>query len=256
VPAEPGIDWRHAARLTRDKTPADLRQMAEDAASLALGAGREAISAGDVVTAIRRDGRVEPEPAAAGEVRHRMAIHESGHCCVAVALRGAGWLYATRLGVNEGRTSVSDESVPDAMRPDDERRDAMTVAFGGIAAERAVLGEGSTGGTSDVSRASAIGLERIAAGLSDETTPIDLDLLGRNVSEGLKDELAADLAAQLEAARGIAAAIVGVNVDAIGRFAAILEVAGELTGDALAAAVQEARFRIDAGAINRWPGRP
>ena len=54
IPADPPLDWRHAARLTRGKSPADLRQIVEDAASLALASDRDAIGSADVLAAIRR----------------------------------------------------------------------------------------------------------------------------------------------------------------------------------------------------------
>lgn len=242
IPQDTDIDWRNAARLTRGKSPADLRQMVEDAASLALAADRDAISMADMLAAIRRDGAVEPDPPGAAAVRWRMAVHEGGHVAVCVALRGPSWVYSVRLGVVDGETAFGDDQVPQAMRPDDENRDALIVSFGGIAAERATLGEAASGGGSDVSAATTIALERVGAGLSDEVTPIDLDQLERNVAEALKTELAVDLANQVEVARARATAIVAANVEPIRRFAAILETAGELTGDALQVAIADVAF--------------
>ena len=242
LPVEPEIDWGHLARLTRGATPADLRQAAEDAAGLAFAAGRTAVGTADLLAAVRRGGRIEPEPEGAEEVRRRIAVHEAGHVAVCVALRGPAFVYAVRMGVTEGSTSYGDERVPEAMRPDDVARDALVIAFAGTAAEQAVLGEAAAGGASDVSGATQLGLQRIGAGLTDGFTPIDLDHLGRNVAEALKTELAVDLANQLTAARERARSIVAANREAIAAFAADLEVAGELTGEALAAAIAGARF--------------
>jgi len=242
IPSQPDIDWRHAARLTRGKSPADLRQIVEDAASLALAADRDAIDNGDVLAAVRRDGVIEPEPEGAAEVRRRVAIHESGHVAVCVALRGASWVYSVRLAVVDGHTAFGQEDIPRAMRPDDENRDALIAAFGGIAAERAILGEASSAGGSDVSTATAIALERVNAGLSDDGCAIDLAQLDRNVAQSLKADLAADLVSQIATARTIATAAVAANIDAIKRFALSLEEAGELTGEALSVAIDEAGF--------------
>ena len=103
-------------------------------------------------------------------------------------------------------------------RPDDEVRDAQVVGFGGMAAEVALLGEGSLGGRGDVSSATETALARIAAGLADDHVAIDLDWLGRNVADSLKESQASALVAQLAAARVIAIAIVRANVEPIRRF--------------------------------------
>ena len=250
MPQDEGIDWRHAARLTRDKTPADLRQLVEDAAGIALaradgGPGTPRLRAEDVLAAIRRDGRIEPDDDTRPALRHRAAIHEAGHVAACVALRGATWVYAVRVGgtLGEGSTAFGEEGVPDWQRPDDEARDALVASYAGIAAEVALLGEGTTGGRGDVERGTELVLDRIAAGLVGDPAPLDLRLLGRNVAGSLKARLAATLLAQVREARAAAAAIVEANREPIERFAAALDAAGELTGDELQAAIAAAGFR-------------
>ena len=242
VPKAADIDWCNAARLTRSKSPADLRQIVEDAAALALAADRDILGGADLLAAIRRDGAIEPAPAEPAVARRRVALHESGHVAACVALRGPDWVYAVQLGVIEGVTSYGDERVPAHLRPDDEHRDALVVALAGIAAEEALLGEASLGGRNDVGRATEVALERAGVGLAGHATPLALDRLERNVAEALKEDLADALVCQLEDARERACAIVAANVDAIARFAAVLDAAGELTGDALADAIAEAGF--------------
>ena len=242
IPQDDGIDWRHAARLTRGKSPAALRQIVEDSAGIALALDHGQLRAADVLSALRRDGQVEPEEALDPEFRHRLAVHESGHTAACVALRGPAWVYAVRLGTNHGETDYGREGIPRWQRPDDETRDGIVVAFGGIAAETALLGEGSRGGTSDVSHGTAAALERIGAGLTDDPAPLDLEDLGTNVAESVKEALARALVEQVRGARERAIAIVAANVASIRRFAAVLEAAGELTGDALQAAIAEAGF--------------
>jgi ATP-dependent Zn protease len=254
IPGAEGIDWRHAARLTRERTPADLRQLVEDAAGLALarvgtGAGlalppdaEPRLTDADVQAAIARSGWIEPQEDADPAFRRRLAVHEAGHTAVCVALRGPAWVYAVRLGPSEGETAYGREGIPRWQRPDGETRDGLVVAFGGIAAELALLGEGSPGGASDVAGATTAALERIGAGLTEDPAPLDLDQLGKNVAESVKASLARALVEQVRAARDRAIAIVAANVEPIRRFAAVLEAAGELTGDALQAAIAEAGF--------------
>jgi cell division protease FtsH len=242
IPCEPGIDWRHAARLLRGKSPADLRQLIDDAAGLALAADRDEVAERDIVDAIRRDGQIEPEDTLDVAALHRIAIHEAGHVAICVALRGARWVYSVRLGPLGGATAYGDETVPLAGRPDDETRDSLAVNFGGIAAEMAALSEGTSGGSSDVSSATQTALGRISAGLTDDPAPLDLDWLDKNVAASLKEALAGALVAPLAAARARAIAIVGANLEPIRRFAATLEAAGELTGEALEDAIADAGF--------------
>ena len=244
IPCEPGIDWRHAARLTRTLTPADIRQMVDDAGGIALAADRDALAQTDIIEAIRRNGRIEPEEALNPAALHRVAIHEAGHVAVCVTLRGAPWVYSVRIGTQGGggSTAYGDESVSRSERPDDETRDSLTVAFAGGAAEVACLGEGTLGAHSDVSSATETALARIGAGLTDDPAPMDLDWLDKNVAESLKEARAGALVVQLAAARAQAIAIVEANVEAIRRFADILQVAGELSGDALRQAIDDAGF--------------
>jgi cell division protease FtsH len=242
IPTDPGIDWRHPARLTRGRTPADLRQLVDDAAGMALAAGRDLVEAEDVLTAIRRGGSIEPEDSLDPGTRTRIAIHEAGHTAVAIATRGASYVSSVRLAATFGATATGDEAIDVLHQPDDEIRDQLAISFGGIAAEIAILGQGSLGGRSDVSQTTLTALGRIAAGLADDRAPLDLDHLGRNVADSLKEALAAAIADPIAEARARAFAIVALNHEPIRTFAAALEAAGELTGDELRSAIDDAGF--------------
>lgn len=148
----------------------------------------------------------------------------------------------------DGATSFGDEAVPLSQRPDDEARDALTVCFGGLASEIACLTEGSNGALGDIQSASELALSRIRSGVTEEPAPVDLYCLQGNVAESLKEAYAKDLQSQLASARLLAIAIVAANVEGILRFAATLEAAGELTGEALQRAIADAGF---AGAETR-----
>lgn len=244
LPLEPEVDWQHLARLTRGCTPADLRQAAEDAAASAFAAGRPAVGTADLAAAARRAGRVEPEPEGAAEVRRRIAVHEAGHVAAAVALGED--VYAVRLGLTEGSTSYGDERVPDALRGDRLARNGLVIGLAGTEAERAVLGDASAGGASDVMGATQIAVQRVASGLSD-SVPTDLSCLGLNVSEELKRALGSDVSGQMARARDRAREIVGASAAAIAAFAERLEVAGDLTGDELREAIAAAGFAAAGG---------
>lgn len=174
--------------------------------------------------------------------RIRLANHESGHVAVAVALRGAAWVYSVRIGPLGGHTNIGDEDEVLRLRADDEEADALVVAFGGIAGELA-LGVGSTGGRSDVSDATRIALGRMASGATADPAPLDLDHLGVNVAESVKQALADGLVDQISVARGRALEIVYANLEACRRFSERLADAGELAGAELTQAIADAGFR-------------
>lgn len=236
-------DLRRLARLTLGSTPADIRGMVDDAAGLALAAGRQAIGEPELVGAIRRDGEVGPEELAADPARrHRVAVHEAGHVAACVGLRGPAWVYAVAIaahGGGETRYGVEGEA---AVRADDEVRAGLVVAFAGLAAERAILGEPTLAARGDVEGATATALERLGAGVEPAFPPLALDVLDRTASEALKAQAGSVLARTLEEARAEAARLVGAALAAIECFAAALEEAGELTGRDLAAAIAAAGF--------------
>lgn len=241
IPQSRTMRWAEAARLTRGATPADLRQLVADAAGLALARGQAKVGAADLLAAIRRSGRVEPESI---NIRdwHRMAVHEAGHVAVGAALRGAAWIYSVAIGPFAGHTAYGDELQQDEDRPDDETRDVMAVAFGGVAAEIALLGEAGSGGGTDISNCTNLALERFVAGLTDDPAPVDLNHFGRNPPASVKEAQAAQARAAIKVARSRAQAIVEANVPAIEAFAAMLERARELTGPHLASVIASSGF--------------
>jgi SpoVK/Ycf46/Vps4 family AAA+-type ATPase len=242
-PVDDALDTRRAARLTRGRTPADLRSYIDDAAGLALAAGRDTISDADVIGAIRRSGEVLPDTSEQNPARRwRCAVHEASHVAVATVLRGSDWVFSVMLDVLGGRTTLGSEDVFDADRPDDELRDFLTTSAAGLAGEIAVLGEGTLSSVSDVSTATGVLVRRFVSGLDPTHPGIDLDTLGRNVPETLKQSLGDRIAALSREAEGRAREIVAVNVDAIVAFATTLDRAGELTGNELAEAIEAAGF--------------
>ncbi len=246
-PTDGTLDLRRAARLTREKTPADLRAYIEDAAGIAMAAGLDRITTDHVVEAIRRGGAVvsdEERP----ERRWRTAVHEAGHVCVGVALRGASWIHAVRIGPDDGSTTWGDEGIEFEERPDDEQRAAVTASFGGSAAERAVLGEPTLSSAADVSSATHLTLARLQAGFEPDRPPVALDEFHRNVPDVVKTMVGGTAVEILRVADLTARRIVEGDIDAVRRFAAALDAAGELTGPELAGAIDAAGFVWDGDA--------
>ncbi len=247
-PTDGPIDLERAAKLTRDRTPADLRAMTDDGYGIALSAGRGALSEQDLIDGIRRAGEIVPEDDEDNPtLRHRIAIHESGHTAVACVLRGSSWVYSVAIRSADGHTRIGSEKVPFQWTPDDEQRDAIVVGMGGIAAERLLLDGGpSLGGIDDIALATKIALGRLDAGLDESVSPVSLDLLHSRTSETLKSEQAQAVTRLLEDARGRAARIVSRNLRGIEAFAELLEASSELVGETLSQALT-GRFVDDDG---------
>lgn len=237
--AEP-IDHARLARVTRGRTPADIRAMVDDGYGLAVAAGRRALSNEDMLAAARRAGSVMPDDATASpEVRRRCALHEAGHVAVAVALRGAGYVTSVMLLPTGGRTLMGDESAGHEWEGSDSVLDAMAVGYGGIASERLSLdGGASLGGKDDVETCTRLGLALADASVLPELPPVAIDEMGYTAPESLKAERGDAVARLLETARETATSIVASRLDEVAAFAAELDRAGELSGVELADALE------------------
>lgn len=238
------LDTRRAARLTRGKSFADVKAMTEDSAAICLADGRNAITDEDLIAAVHKSGEVVEDAAPT----RRTAVHESAHSCVAVVLRGSDWVSSIMLDASGGHTQLGSEDLRHAERPDDELRDIVAVTFAGAAGEAAILGEPTLASASDVNLATSLSIQRLNLGFEPGHPAIDLDDLGRNVSESLKASLGDQVAESLRSARETARRIVAANVAEIDAFATILESAGgDLSGPALASAIKEVGFRVPSG---------
>lgn len=233
------IDWEEAARLTLNASPADLRQLLDEAVGIALTNGHPLPGNGDVLEAARRRGSVLPEAPVSRRLRRRYAIHEAGHVAIAVAVFGTEGIVEVTLHGYGGHTQLSDDPPRDTAHSLDLQ---MLVAFGGTVAEELILGSASEVGTHDVSVATSIALRQAAFGVLAEFPPIALDTLGNLVSEELRSQLVRIVAQRVDLARSDVRRSLFSQATALERFAAVLEEAGSLVGDGLRSALEIAAF--------------
>ena len=238
-PVDGQIDIERLARLSRGASPATILGAIDDGAGIALVRRARSIGADDLLTAIRRSGEVQPEEDFEDpDRRFRAAVHEGGHVAAACRLRGADYVYSVRLTALGGVTDTgSDRSDRDHV-PDDVARDALVIAFGGLAAERALLGEPSLSSREDIERATQLALARVVAGVESAHPPVSLDSLHPYAAETLKGTASDAVTRVLEDARAQAASIVESVVPAIERFARVLADRGDLVGSDLHAAIE------------------
>lgn len=238
------LDLGPLADQTAGWSPAQLKAAAEDSIGRAWVRGGRGtpVTQIDVLASIRQRGQLarddDEEPEVVARRLHVAAVHEAGHVAVsrwlglplrAVQLRTTG----------DGWTAAGREDVP---ADEHQLRAAIIVAFGGIAAERLILGAAGTGGADDVEQATRIAVNLVEAGLDDDFPPINRGAFGSRAPRTIDEPLGDHVLEVLTRARQRAESIVLLQCDAIERFAARLVETPVLSGDALHHAIREAGF--------------
>lgn len=114
----------------------------------------------------------------------------------------------------------------------------MTMAMGGLAAERLILGGYRLGGASDINNATGLARTRIASAADPGARPVSYGSF--EDSPLAMDELFALTAASVMAARTAAEGLVSVHRAAIESLATTLAAEGHLSGAELREALDEA----------------
>ena len=155
-PLADDVDLELLARRTPGFTGADLANVANEAALLAVRHGDDIIAMSHLLEAVQRvvSGPQRRGHFMAPEERERVAYHESGHVIVATAL-GLGQQVHRVSIVARGRGLGKSELAPDADRLLMTRSDLvnqMTVMMAGHAAEDVRFDEPSTAAESDIEK--------------------------------------------------------------------------------------------------------
>ena len=243
-----GVAWAAIAAGTKGSTPADLRQLLDDALGIALADDRIEIRQADLEAALKRDGQVGPEddPSRIWD-RRRSAIHEAGHVAVIAALFGPAEVRRVEITPYGGATELRKGARSSADLPDDLLRQRIAVAYGGLVAERFLLDRATLGSRTDIDHATQMIERLLSSGLSPRLAPLAYDALTGSRGEPTRAGYDAALAHEADEAYGLAEAIVAENLEPIRRFADALATVPELEGNALAKAIGSAGFRDGAG---------
>jgi cell division protease FtsH len=165
------------ARGTPGFSGADLANLVNEAAIVAVRDGREVLSAKDFDEARDRIilGRREGSNVLLPEEKHAVAIHEAGHALVA-ALSDKADPVAKVTILPAGQALGVTEQLPLVERHlygEDYLHDALTVRLGGRAAELVELGQGSTGAANDLATATDLAVKMVREfGLSAAIGPV------------------------------------------------------------------------------------
>ena len=159
VPLAADVDLEQVARVTPGMTGADLANLANEAALLAVKRGLAQVGAREFSDALEKvqlgakRSLVMPE-----EERRRTAYHESGHALLGMLHPGADPVRKITI-VPRGRALGVTLSTPDADRysyTEEYLRSRIIGALGGMAAEQVVYGMVTTGAESDLEQVTSI----------------------------------------------------------------------------------------------------
>src|SRR5205823_4211240 len=157
---EPDVDLDAVARGTPGFSGADLANLTNEAAIVALRAGRDRVTTDDFWEARDRVllGRREASNALMPAEQRAVAVHESGHALVAVYSDHADPVARVTI-LPAGQALGVTEQLPVDERhlyPESYLLDSLAVRMGGRAAEKLVLGEVSSGAANDLATATEL----------------------------------------------------------------------------------------------------
>src|SRR5580693_4084685 len=161
----PDVDLGAVARATPGFSGADLANLANEAAIVAVREGRDVVTAEDFFSARDRIilGRREGSNVLLPEEKHAVAVHESGHAMVAALSEHADPVAKVTI-LPAGQTLGVTEQLPLVERhmyTEDYLHDSLAVRLGGRAAELVVLGQGSTGAGNDLAGATDLATKMV-----------------------------------------------------------------------------------------------
>jgi cell division protease FtsH len=173
----PDVDFDAVARATPGFSGADLANLINEAAIVAVRDDRDVIFAKDIDEARDRIilGRRDASNALLPEEKHSVAVHESGHALVAFLSAHADPVAKITI-LPAGRALGVTEQLPVDERhlyAESYLLDSLAIRLGGRASENLVLGEASTGAANDLSGATDLAIKMVRDwGLSPRLGPI------------------------------------------------------------------------------------
>jgi cell division protease FtsH len=161
----PSVNLNVVARGTPGFSGADLANLANEAAIVAVRENRDVVTGDDFSAARDRIilGRREGSNVLLPEEKHAVAVHESGHALVAALSEHADPVAKVTI-LPAGQTLGVTEQLPlieRHMYGEDYLYDSLAVRLGGRAAELVVLGQGSTGAGNDLAGATDLATKMV-----------------------------------------------------------------------------------------------
>jgi cell division protease FtsH len=184
-----GVSLEVVARGTPGFSGADLANLVNEAAIVAVRADRAVIEASDFEEARDRIilGRRESSNVLLPEEKVAVAVHEAGHALVAAYSDKADPIAKVTI-LPAGQTLGVTEQLPlveQHLYGEDYLYDTLAVCLGGRASELVVLGQGSTGAANDLAKATDLAIKMVREfGLSSAVGPVGYPLGGSVFLDG------------------------------------------------------------------------
>ncbi len=171
------VNLEVVARGTPGFSGADLANLVNEAAIVAVRANREILSSADFDEARDRIilGRREGSNVLIPDEKHAVAVHEAGHALVAAYSDHADPIAKVTI-LPAGQALGVTEQLPLVERHlfgEDYLYDMLAVCLGGRSSELVVLGQGSTGAANDLAKATDLAIKMVREfGLSSTIGPV------------------------------------------------------------------------------------
>ena len=201
------VDLKVLAKMTPGFSGADLENLTNEAALLAVRGGKSSIDMSDIEEAITRViAGPEKKTSHVSEYDRRItAVHESGHAVVSNVLEYADPVHEISI-IQRGMAAGYTMNLPEEDRTHTSKKqlkDKMVELLGGRVAEKLVIGDISAGAKNDIDRASHIARSMVMEyGMSDVIGPISFGnsdggevFLGRDIgkSSNISEETSAKI---------------------------------------------------------------
>jgi cell division protease FtsH len=183
------VDLEAVARGTPGFSGADLSNLINEAAIVAVRHDRDVISAHDIDEARDRIllGRRDASNALLPDEKRSVAVHEAGHALVAVLSQHADPVAKVSI-LPAGRALGVTEQLPVDERhlySESYLHDSLAIRLGGRSSEVLVIGEASTGAANDLSSATDLAIKMVRDwGLSPRLGPVGFGSDGADHSGG------------------------------------------------------------------------
>ena len=269
----PDVDLGVVARGTPGFSGADLANLVNEAAIVAVRAGRGRLSAADFDESRDRIilGRREGSNVLIPEEKHAVAVHEAGHAVTAVYSPRADPIAKVTI-LPAGQALGATHQLPLVERHlygEDYLYDNLRVLLGGRAAELLLLGQGSTGAANDLAKATDLATKMVRQfGLSKALGPVGYPTGGsmylgeggpglstRPFAEQTQAAIDEEVSRLLREAEEQAKAVLTEHRDVLDRLAAMLLAQETVDGAAVYALAGKEEPGPTGAAVTVAPGR-
>ena len=177
----PEVELESIAAMTPGMVGADLANVVNEAALLAIRRGRETVEQEDFQEAVERviAGLEKKNRVLSQEERRRVAHHEVGHALIAISLPGSDPVHKISIiprGIAALGYTLQLPTEDRYLLTRTELENRIAVLLGGRAAEELVFGEASTGAADDLQKATSIAKRMVKDyGMSEKLGTVALD---------------------------------------------------------------------------------